>query len=189
MNYYAKVIKLDDNIAKSKNRALKEALKSIYDHFFLVEDIIKVNDDNIYQRFIETHQKTGIHCLMWANAVPNKRVEFNEDKNIDYWSDFAPCFTYYTREAIEKVGLFDEEMPNNTWQDVEHAKRIGDVGLSTPFGMFASPKIVFGLEVTDDRGKWINRLKMDEGLTYWENKGAEDFPIQVKREKPITEMI
>lgn len=188
MNYFAKVIKLDSNTAKSKNRALREALKSPYKHFFLIENCVKVENDLIFDKFIETSQKTGIHCLMWANAVPNKRVEFNEDKNIDYWSDFAPCFTYYTREAIEKVGLFDEKMPPNTWQEIEHAKRIGDAGLSTPFGMFASPKNMFGLSVTEDRGKYQNKAKMEEGLVYWENKDQEDFPIKVQKKKDL-EMI
>lgn len=180
MNFFVKVIKLGDNIAKSKNRALKEALKSSHDHFFLVEDIVKVNDENIYQKFIDTAEKTGINCLMWANCIPNQRIDFNDDKNIEYWADFGPCFTYYSRKAIEKAGLFDENMPHNTLQEMYLAKTIGDLGLSTPFGMFASPKNVFGLEMTDDRGKWLNKAMIDKALDYWESKDGEDFPIDVK---------
>lgn len=188
MNYFAKVIKLDDNISKSKNRALKEALNSPYNDFFLIESCVEIKNNTIFEKFIETNRKTGINCLMWPECIPNKQIEFREDPYINYWADFAPCFTYYTRESIKKVGLFDEDMPSNTWQEVEHAKRIGDAGLSTPFGMFASPKNIVGLEVTEDRGKYINRVKMEEGLIYWENKDQEDFPIKVKKQKDL-EMI
>jgi len=188
MDYFVKVIKLDDNIAQTKNRALKEALKSPYNHFFLVEDIVNVKNDSVYQKFIDTAERTGIECLMWAKAVPNKNIVFDDDKNIEYWADFAPCFVYYSRSSIEKVGLLDEEMPANTWQEIAHAKKIGDLGLSTPFGMFASPRNITELEVTDDRGKWINRGKIDEAITYWESKDSEDFPIQVKSQQKL-EMI
>lgn len=191
MNYYAKVINLDDNITKSKNKALKEALKSSYDYFFLIESNCKVKDDSVYSKFIETSQKTGIEALMWGNGGINKKVDFNDDPYIYYYSDFATAFTFYTRNAIEKAGLLDEVMPANTWQELEHAKRIGDIGLSTIFGMNASPRGIDDmLEIIEPKDEFRNLKQMEEALRYWENKD-EEFPIVIKKpeNKKIMEMI
>lgn len=192
MNYFAKVIKLDDNITKSKNKALKEALKSPYDYFFLTENNCKILDDTVYDKFIECSKKTGIQALMWGEGGLNKKLPFEDDPYIVYYSDFATAFTMYTREAIEKVGLLDEEMPPNTWQEIEHAKRIGDNGMSSPFGMFASPRRIDGmLSIKSPKDEFKNLARMEEALRYWQRKDGEEFPIEIK-DRPtdkITEMI
>jgi hypothetical protein len=194
MNYFIKVIKLDSDIAKSKNKALKEALKSPYNYFFLVEDNCQVSSSDIYEKFIEVSKVTGIEALMWGEGGVNKRLPFDEDPYIDYYTDFTTAFVMYTRHAIEKVGILDENMPPNTWQELEHAKRVGDNEMSTPFGMFASPKNITELKLISQKDEFKNLKQMEEALTYWENKDLEDFPIDIK-EKPqikteqITEMI
>lgn len=194
MNYFSKVIKLGPNIAKEKNRALKEALKSPYDYFFLVEENCKVLDDSIFSRFIDTSDKTGIEALMWGEGALNKRLPFEDDPYIDYYTDFATAFTMFTRNSIERSGFLDEEMPPNTWQDLEYAKRIGDNEMSTPFGMFASPKNITELKLTSQKDEFKNLKQMEEALKYWENKDSEDFPINIKEKpkmetRPVTKMI
>lgn len=192
MDYFVKVIKLDDKTTKSKNRALKEALKSPYDYFFLIEDNCKILDENIYNKFIDTCEKTGIQALMWGEGGLNKKLDFDDDPNIYYYSDFATAFTMYTRTSIEKVGLMDEVMPANTWQELEHSKKIGDAGLSTPFGMNASPKGVDGmLELTYNKMDFVNIKAMDEALTYWAEKEGEEFPIEIaqKPKEKIMQML
>ena len=193
MNYFAKVIKLDNNITKSKNRALKEALKSPYNYFFLVEENCEVLDPSVYDKFIEVSDLTDINALMWARGGLNKMIPFEDDRYIQYWSDFVSSFSMYTRKAVETVGLMDDKMPPNTWQELEYAKRIGDAGLSTPFGMFASPRGVDScFRITKPKEEFKNLKALDEALEYWENKQFEDFPIQIKRKpeaKPITEML
>ena len=195
MNYFTKVIKLDGNITKLKNKALKEALKSPYDYFFLIEENCEVLNDEVFNKFIETSKATGIEALMWARADLNRKLPFEDDRLIQYWSDFVSTFSMYTRKVVETVGFMDEKMPPNTWQDIEYAKRIGDAGLSTPFGMFASPRGVDNyLKVTKvPNTKSIKDL--EEALKYWESKEGDNFPIEIKkpmkeiREQTITEMI
>jgi hypothetical protein len=195
MNYFVKVIKLNSNTTKSRNKALSEALKTDKNYFFLVEDNCEVLDPSIYEKFIQTSQKTGIEALMWGEGGENRRLPFDKDPYIDYYADFAPAFTMYTRNAIEKVGLFDEDMPPNTWQVLEHAKRIGDKELSSPFGTFASPKDITELKLTKNKDEFKDLSQMEKGLRYWEAKDDE-FPIDIKGKKkevmktqPITEMI
>jgi hypothetical protein len=196
MNYFTKVIKLDSNIAKSKNKALKEGLISNKDYIFLVEDNCIVLDDSIYKKFVDVSQKTGIEVLTWAEGGTNRKLPFDEDPYINYYTDFPTAFVMYTRNAIEKVGLLDENMPPNTWQELEHSKRIGDQDMSTPFGMFASPKNITELKLTSSKNEFTNLKQMEEALKYWENKDMEDFPIDIKEKPtikaktlPITEMI
>lgn len=171
-------------------------LKTDKDYFFLVEDNCKVLDDQVYEKFIETSEATGIHALMWARGGINKRIGFDEDRYIQYYTDFVSSFSMFTRKAVEKVGFFDEKMPPNTWQELEYAKRIGDVELGTPFGLFAAPRGVDQyFEITTPKDEFKNLKQMEEALQYWESKDLEDFPIDVKRNKevmrvqPITEMI
>ncbi len=185
-------VPISDNIPQKKNIYIQNFLKSDKKYLFLIEENCKVLNEEIYQKFIDCYQKTGIHCLMWYGGSPNRQVEFYDDPNIDYWSDFSPAFAFYTREALEKAGLMDEKMPANTYQELEHAKRIGDLGLSTPFGMFASPK---GTEkmLRVEGFRRINNLEAKKALDYWESKDEDEFPISVREDfiEPdiITEMI
>jgi hypothetical protein len=193
MNYCSKVIKLSGNLAKSKNKALKEFLKSGKDYFFLIESNCKVLDDRIFQKFIDVSKATGIEVLVWGEGGVNRRLPFDDDPYVNYYSDLTTAFVMYTRHAIEVVGLLDEQMPPNTWQELEHAKRIGDKELSTPFGMFAGPKDITELELVGEKNEFTNLKQMDEALKYWEDKDLEDFPIEIKRKpqtvQPITEML
>lgn len=186
MNHCFKVIDLDGNISKSKNKVLKDCLRSDKNYFFLIENNCKVLDDSVYDKFTDVSQKTGIETLMWGEGGVNRRLPFDDDPYIDYYTDFATAFTMYTRNAIETVGLFDDKMSPNTWQELEHAKRIGDKELSTPFGMFASPKNITELKLTSQKDEFKNLKQMEEALKYWEDKDSEDFPIDIK-EKPKTE--
>lgn len=195
MNYYTKVIKLDSNIAKSKNKALKEFLKSDKKYIFLIEENCKVVDDSVYQKFIEASEATGIHALMWARQDVNKRLPFDDDKWIQYYADFVSSFSMFTKEAVETVGFMDEEMPPNTWQDLEYAKRVGDKELSTPFGMFAAPRGIDNcFKITKPEKEYKNIGELDAALKYWESKQLEDFPIEIKNKeaeasKPVLEML
>jgi len=190
MKYAVRVVKLDSETTKNKNKALKEMLQSGEDFLFLVEENCKVLDPKIYDIFVATSHKTGIEALMWGRGSINKRLEFNDDPYIDYFTDFVSSFMLFTRNAVQKVGLFDEEMPSNTWQELEYAKRIGDAGLSTPFGMFASPKNVDQyFSITTPKNEFKNLDKMEEGLKYWEDK-SDEFPINIRNlNKPKFEMI
>ena len=45
-------------------------------------------------------------------------------------------FTFYTREVLEKCGLYDEEY-YNAWEHVDHTYRIIKEGFHPPFWWFA----------------------------------------------------
>ena len=185
-------VKTDGFIAKEKNKLLKSFVRSSKDAVFLVEDNCQIVNDGIYQKFIDCHQKTGIHALMWGKGTPNKRLEFDEDRNLEYWADFSPVFTFYTKEAIKKAGFFDEEMPPNTYQEMEHAKRIGDAELSTPFGMFASPQGIENMLSIESPRK-INHAEAEKALIYWEEKDGNSVTLSMRDDlvkmQSITEMI
>jgi hypothetical protein len=184
MNYFVSKVPLGGDTSKTKNKILREFLKKDKDYIFLIEDNCDVLDEKVFNKFIDISRKTGIETLMWAKGGVNRKLEFDLDPYIDYYSDFSTAFAMYTKNSIKTVGLFDEEMPKNTWQELEHAKRAGDVGLSTPFGMFASPKNIDEyLSIKYPKDEFKNLKQMDEGLTYWENKDMEDFPIDIPKQK------
>jgi hypothetical protein len=190
-NYQVRTCPLEGNITKTKNKLLKEMLETDADYFFLVEENCRVLDESVYQIFIDISQKTGIEALMYPRGSLNKRIPFDDDPYIEYWSDFVSSFSMFTRNVIEKVGYMDEEMPENTWQDLEYAKRIGDAELSSPFGVFAAPKDIDKyFEITQPKDDFKNLKALDEALLYWEAKSGEDFPINIESKiHPKMEMI
>lgn len=184
MPYLLEKIKLDKDIAHAKNVALKKMLQGDGDFFFLIEDNCKVIDELVFDKFIEASQKTGIEALCWAKGATNKNFNFKDDPFVEYYSDFPTAFTMFTRNAVTKAGFLDEKMPVNTWQDLEYVKRIGDLGLSTPFGMFAAPKGVDKyLELTGEKDEFKNLKAMEEALRYWELKDGYEFPRDVAKKR------
>lgn len=194
--YCTRVIKLDDNIAKAKNKALREMLKSDCNYFFLVEENCEVLDEAVYDKFVNVAEETGVEALMWARSDVSRKLPFDDDQYLQYFNDFVSSFSMFTRNVVETVGFLDEKMPPNTWQELEYAKRIGDAGLSSPFGTFAAPRGVDSyFKITKPKDEFKNIKQMEEALLYWEEKDLEDFPVEIGKKKqvmkaqPITEMI
>lgn len=162
---------------KTKNKLLKQ-LKD-YEDIFLIEDCVDIIDDDVFEYFIDTRKKTGFECLMWGKAFPgNKKLKY-DDSLVEYYTDFATPFSYYTDKVIKTVGYMDEKMPPNTWEEYEHVKRIGDMGFAPPFGIFVSPKFASNyLEVNEkikDKYSDIDPVKMKKGLEYWTKKDGDEF--------------
>ena len=130
----------------SKNDLFKEALKNPkVEHIFIVEDDIVIKDKNVFKKYIQAREITGIQHFMFGYHGPaNKNgVSGGPAKPkyvIDYGNNFklainthcVGAFCYYTREVLEKVGLIDEDFLN-AFDHVDHDYRIAKAGYSTPY--------------------------------------------------------
>jgi GT2 family glycosyltransferase len=131
-------------VCKSKNILFKELLKKDCDYIFIVEDDMYFKD-NAFKAYIDAHKITGIHHMMFAYHGPANKGNVSKGKPqprkiIDY-KDVkialnqhcvgAVCF--YTRECLEKEGLFDEKFDKNNFEHVEHSYRLAKAGYSTPY--------------------------------------------------------
>lgn len=125
----------NSGIGPAKNRALEVLLSKESEHIFLMENDIIVKNPEVCQKYIDYAKKSNVQHMNFALHGPlnkgNKRVENNKT----VYPHSVGAFSYYTKECIEKVGLFDENF-KNALEHVEHTWRIAKAGLTTPFWSF-----------------------------------------------------
>ena len=100
--------------------------------------------DNAFQAYIDAHKITGIHHMMFAYHGPaNKGMVSGGPprprKVIDYYKfkialneNCVGAVCFYTRNCLEKVGLFDESY-TNAFEHVDHSYMLAKKGYSTPY--------------------------------------------------------
>lgn len=138
----------------SKRDAIDTMLELNCEHIFLIEDDIKIIKDGVFDRYIETFEKTGIEHLMFAyhgpankNGIsggePAPRYRFNMGKYdngdpivVAINQHCVGAFCYYTRNCIDKCGSFDIHYVN-AFEHIEHSYRIARAGLTTGYWNWA----------------------------------------------------
>jgi len=173
-------------VALAKNALLKRLLELGCDHIFLQEDDIIIKSPSVFKKYIEVGKKLGIHHLNFAHHGPaNVDGLQYSDGVVDYYPHCVGAFSYYTRECLEEVGLMDENF-HNAWEHVEHTKRIGDMGYTTPFSAFADvsnskdllEEIPGSIEYSSIRPSKDWKERMRTGLEYWRTKDPT-CPVEI----------
>ena len=127
-------------VANNKNKALKEMMRRGCTHIFLMEDDILMKHPKTCLYYIEYGRRTNQQHMNFAWHGP---ANYKKDgtkrqtvvEGIKVHPNCVGAFSYYTREAIEKVGYFDEDF-HNIYEHVEHSYRICESGLCLPFWYF-----------------------------------------------------
>lgn len=173
-------------VAVAKNTLLKRLLELGCDHIFLMEDDIIIKSPRVFDRYIAAGLKLGLQHLNFAHHGPaNQKGYEYTDGVIDYYPHCVGAFSYYTRECLEEVGLMDENF-HNAWEHVEHTKRIGDMGYTSPFSAFADvsnskellEEIPGSIEYSSIRPSKDWKERMKSGLEYWRSKDPT-CPVEV----------
>jgi len=149
-----------EGVGKAKNLAFKALLDKGCDYIILVEDDMKFKG-NIFEQYINAYKKTGIEHFMFAYHGPaNKGMVSGGPpkprKVIDYYKGLkialnehcvgAVCF--YTRNCLEKVGLFDE-LYTNAFEHVDHSYELSKQGFTTPYWWW--PDIANSLDYVEEQ--------------------------------------
>jgi glycosyltransferase involved in cell wall biosynthesis len=64
-------------VGKSKNKAMKHLYDAGCDYIFIIEDDMLIKDENVFDKYIETYKKSGIHHFNYGPGSP-----FNRKQNI-----------------------------------------------------------------------------------------------------------
>ena len=137
-------------VGPSKNALFREALKNPkVKHIFIIEDDIIVKDKDVFNRYIEARKITGIHHFMFGYHGPANKNNISGGPPspryvIDYGDNFklainthsVGAFCYYSRESLEKTGIFDLDFVN-AFDHVDHDYRLAKNGFSTPYWNWA----------------------------------------------------
>lgn len=181
-------------VAVAKNALLTYLMAAGCDSLFLLEDDIIVKSDKALTEYKRIGEEYGYHNLCYALHGPaNLGKKVTGDSEISYYPNSVGAFCYYTRYAIEKCGMFDENF-HNAMEHVELTDRIAHEGLTQSFVMF--PDITKASEyLTEIKGSIENssirpvdektnavardafRKNIWDALVYWKNKAGHTFPL------------
>jgi len=132
-----------EGVGKAKNAALRHLMDKECDYIILVEDDMKFKN-NLFAEYIKAYKETGIHHFMFGyhgpankagisggKPVPRKIINY-KDINIALNTDCVGAVTFFTRESLDKVGLYDEDY-TNAFEHVDHSFMLAKQGFSTPY--------------------------------------------------------
>lgn len=160
----AEVIQHSKNmtVGVSKNDAMRYLIQKGCQHIFLMEDDVLIKTPEVFVKYIQAAEVSGIWHLNYAlqgpanrkqieqgpmnvqerqnlmqDSPPNPRAVIDYDGiDIAFYPNCVGAFSYFLRGVIKEVGYHDEHF-KNAWEHVEHTYRIIKCGLHPPFWWFA----------------------------------------------------
>lgn len=164
-------------VAVNKNLGLKRLMELGCDDLFILEDDVLIQSPDVFKRYIEAAKKAGFGHLNFAlHGDANAKGYQFTDMNVDYYRECVGAFSYFTKEVIEKCGMFDENF-KNAWEHCRMTQVIGDAGYASPFWAFADvhgsgellKEIPGSIKESSIRPNpdWEKNIK--EGLLYWQS--------------------
>lgn len=174
------------SVGVSKNEALRYLIQDGCDHLFLIEDDIKINNPDIFIKYIKTAEVSGIWHLNYGghgsyNRDPQtgainikNQIEYEDSITVDFYHNILGAFSYYHKGVIKNVGYMDERFIN-AFEHVAHTYDIIKAGIHPPFWWFADAhnshidisdiKQNFeGSEIRKDVVKWQQNMQNAIGI-------------------------
>lgn len=139
--------KRNKGVGRSKNEALEYLMKQDCTDIFLIEDDVKIINENVFDEYIIAAETSGIFHFNFAyhgpankdfNGMPNPRkvYKYKNGISIGFHKLLGAAFSYFKREVIEKVGYFNP-IYKNANEHVAHTFQIIKAQYHTPFWWFA----------------------------------------------------
>lgn len=147
----------DVGVGYCKNAALKHLLDYRCQHLFLIEDDMKLKSPHVFQRYIETAKHFNLGHLNWntlpqiKDTNPTYTISHN-GFSLDISFRLCGCFSYFSKDALQYVGLIDDQHYVNALEHAEHAYRMSLRNFTTPFYAFADVHDAFELLTNDGEG-------------------------------------
>lgn len=177
-------------VGRAKNSLLQAMLEDGMDHLFLQEDDVKVTQDGVSDLYIETAKQSGIWGglnFAWHgngnkddNGIPiiKNGYDLDGDLGIITTHNQTAAFSYFHRNIIEKMGMFDEYY-QNCWEHMDHFQTLNANKLSSYWWQFPDAKGSENYIVDLDDGKHGGSVirkdeewqkNMHDGMDYFKKK-------------------
>jgi hypothetical protein len=162
-------------IARSKNDALRWLMKAGCRHLFLLEDDIAVRDPDIFEKYVQASEITGIFHFNYAfhgdwnrdgmgDPLYKSQKTYGDGITLTFHHNLTGALSYYRDEVIETVGYMDETY-QNVLEHVDHTYRIIQHGFHPPFWWFADILDSYAgiqeqdprLTASTNRHRWLDR--------------------------------
>jgi len=89
------------------------------DYLFVCEDDMVVKDENIFDRYIEVSNASGLEYLCHAsnawetgpphNRTPRLQIQYTDNIAVNLYTHTCNEFTFRTKNLLDKCGLYDEK--------------------------------------------------------------------------------
>lgn len=165
------------NVGNAKNIAMRHLLDCNCDYIFTLEDDILIKDRNIFQKYIEASIKTGIQHFNFGfsqrenldnnlKPVYKKIIDYGDIKII-LTQHILGAFTFYTRNALQTIGLHYYEFNKGHGDHLELTYRAGVNKLTTPFWWFAD--LYESWEMLENQSNLTTDSVVRRPETFWQN--------------------
>lgn len=127
-------------VSVCKNLILDYLIEEGIEHIFLVEDDILIQDENVFDAYIENANTFGIHHLTFEKIAGNeetKKFEYISPNGcaLSFMHSPQGAFMYLNAAIIKKIGKFDEKM-FCAFEHIDLAYNLYKKNVYTPFWMF-----------------------------------------------------
>ena len=164
----------------SKNRAIKYLIEQECTHLFLIEDDVEIIDPNVFEVYIKTAKRSGLHHLGFGHVGGSLKKQIRgtrkyiDGTGIQMYQNPQGSFTYYNSNIIKKIGYLDENY-KNAFEHVDHEYQLIKSGLLPAFWWF--PDVLDSHKyVTITPGGAVNSSITDiDGYNENYNKSANYF--------------
>jgi hypothetical protein len=129
----------------SKNKALKYLIDQGCTHLFLIEDDVEIVDPNVFDVYIKTAKRSGLHHLAFGHVGGSLKKQIKgtrtyiDGTGIQMYHNPQGSFCYYLANIINKVGFLDETY-KNAFEHVDHEYQLIKAGLLPAFWWFPDVK-------------------------------------------------
>ena len=134
-------------VGKSKNIAMQYLLDKNCDYIFTLEDDIKIKDPMVFKNYIVASVETKIQHFNFGfsqkenldsnlNPVLKRIIDYKDCKLV-LTHNILGAFTFYTREALQTIGLHHYLFNKGHGDHPELTYRAYKHGFTTPFWWFA----------------------------------------------------
>ena len=135
------------NVGYSKNEIMTYLLNAGYDYIFTLEDDIIIKDPDIFEKYVDASKKTNIQHFNFGfsqrenldynfKPVYRKVIDYGDVK-IVLTANILGAFTFYTRKALQTIGLHHKSFNKGHGDHLELTYRAAKHGFTTPFWWFA----------------------------------------------------
>lgn len=187
----------DLGVGHCKNVCMQFLLENSCQHIFIIEDDVFIKDPSVFQVYADTARAFGLGHLNFNRAWNSQAGKFLEPwatvSNglfaIELFERLCGDFQYFTRKALEKVGLFDEKDYVNALEHAEHSYRLYLALEYTPYYAFAdiqsSDKYLAdtGEQSTIDYGSNLFNQRVKHGAEAFKKKYGY-YMMQIPRKSP-----
>jgi len=136
------------NVGASKNRAMRHLLDKGCEYIFTIEDDIIIKDKDIFNKYIAASKKTKLQHFNFGfsqlenldrqhQPVYKKVIDYGDGVKLVLTENILGAFTFYTREALQTIGLHHKDFNKGHGDHLELTYRAYKHGFGSPFWWFA----------------------------------------------------